>query len=371
MLLPLQISCQFQGKYLEGANAWEEAYRHLSGVEPTVPVKLVLIPILMYWGWLLIRLGQLNKAESVLEQSRELYRQLGIPPVPGYGTDPALPLSLIATIRGDYDTAALYGERARRESETRQHKQNYYEAYYVLASAAYGRGDYQTAQHRAQKAYNLALEVDDHWFAAYCLNELGSSTMALGDMATAQQHFETSYALRQEFNDPEGMAVALNHLGEIALRQQDYERARHRYQESLAIYQNISDKGGLAKAHTGLGTIASQRGDIQLAHHHLQQALQLAAEMDYVPLMVSILNRIGELWFKTGRPEDGSKVLGFVRQYAANDRAAKQEAQQLLNNYGPEFQERAAAPTQLENRTVADLVDEVLRAMKMGENLAW
>jgi len=366
LITPLQAFCQFQSRYQEGASAWEEAYRRLAGVEATEPVKLTLVHVIIWWGWMLIRLGQLDKAETVLKQCCELYQQLGIPAVPGYGTNPRLHLSLIATIQGDYTSALQYGEQALGESEAQQHTVNLYQAYYVLASAALGQGQYETARRYAQQAYRLAQQKDDRWFSAYCLNVLGNSELALGHVAVAHQHFGTSYALREAFNDPEGMAVALNYLGEIALRQANYPQARQLYQKSLNIYLDISDKGGLARAHKGLGTVASRQGDIQTAQHHLYQALQLAAAMQFVPLVFSILNVIGELWLKSGRPEQGSRILAFVRQHPASDHAARAEAIQYLDIYSAEAGKEqpsflATAQAYAENRTWQDVVREVLQ----------
>jgi DNA-binding SARP family transcriptional activator/predicted ATPase len=365
LVRPLQAFFQYQSRYLEGAAAWEEAYRRLTGVEATDPIKLTLVHVTIWWGWMLIRLGRLDQAEAVLQQCRDLYRQLGIPSVPGFGTNPVLPLSLIATIRGDNAVALQYGEQALRESETHRHKPNLCLAYYVLASATFGQGHYQIARQYAQQAYTLAQQRDDRWFMAYCLNLLGESALALGDVTVAQQHVEASYRIRQEFNDPEGMAVALNHLGKIALQQKHYERAQQLYQKSLDVYQNIFDKGGLARAYQGLGTVASRQGDIQMAQQQLHQALQLAAEIQFVPLMVSILNAIGELLLKSNRPEYGLKVLAFVRQHPASDHATQAEAQQLLDRHSTEAGKEktdilAAVQAYAENRTLPDVVAEVL-----------
>jgi tetratricopeptide (TPR) repeat protein len=343
----------------------------LTSIEATEPVKLTLVHVIVWWGWMLIRLGRLDKAETVLKQCCDLYRELGIPALPGYGTNPRLHLSLIATIQGDYANALQYGERALRESETQQHTINLYQAYYVLASAALGQGQYETARQYAQQAYSLAQQNDDGWFTAYCLNMLGNSELALGHVAVAHQHFAASYTLREAFNDPEGMAVALNHLGEIALRQENYDQARQLYQKSLNIYRDISDKGGLVRTHKGLGTVASRQGDIQTAQQHLYQALQRAAAMQFVPLVFSILNVIGELLLKSGRPEQGLRIWVFVRQHPASDHAAKTEAEQYLDIYGSEVGKEqpdflAAAQAYAENRTWQDVVAEVLQEVGGG-----
>ncbi len=370
---PLQGFFQFQSRYLAGAAAWEEAYGLLTGVEASGPIKLALVHVTIWWGWMLIRLGRLDQAEAVLQECRELYRQLGIPAVPGYGTDPATPLSLIATIRGDYASALQYGEQALRESETQRHQANLCLAYYALASAAFGQGQYPTARQYAQQAYSLTQQRADRWFMAYCLNLLGETALALGEVTLAQHQLEASYSLRQEFNDPEGMAVALNHLGKIALQQEQYEQARQLYQQSLDIYQHIFDKGGLAQAYLGLGTVASRQGDVPQAQPQLHQALQLAAEIQFVPLVYSILKAIGELLLKSNRLEYGFKVLAFVRQHTGSDHATQAEVQQLLDRYNSEAGKEntdilAVAQAYAENRTWLEIVTELLSEATEASN---
>jgi hypothetical protein len=102
-----------------------------------------------------------------------------------------------------------------------------------------------------------------------------------------------------------------------------------------------------------------------MAQQQLHQALQLAAEIQFVPLMCSILNAIGELLLKSNRPEYGLKILVFVRQQSASDHATQAEAQQLLDRYRAEVGKEkpdilAAAQAYAENRTLQDVVAEVL-----------
>ncbi|MCB0168094.1 MAG: tetratricopeptide repeat protein [Anaerolineae bacterium] len=359
----LQYFCQFQGRYREGANAWAEAIDWLSGLEPTEPINLTLVELLVWWGWLNIRLGQLDQAEAALIRCRDLYQQLAVPPIPGYGTDPALPLSLIATIRGDYDTALHYGEQARRQAEAPYHPHNLNQAYYVLASATLGQGRYHTAQQHAQRALTLAQQGNDRWFTAYCLNELGKSALALTDLLTAQEHFQASYTIRREFDDPQGMGVALNYLGEVALQQRAFDRAHELFQESLAIYQNILDKGGLATAHKGLGAVAIGQHNFLAAGQHLQYALRLATEIHYVPLIFFLLNVIGQLWLTAGHLERGLRLVAFVRANAGHQ-PAQDEARQVLDEYSAAqkgLKELLAdVQAQVSHRTLEDMVAETI-----------
>jgi DNA-binding SARP family transcriptional activator len=107
------------------------------------------------------------------------------------------------------------------------------------------------------------------------------------------------------------------------------------------------------------------QGNVQRAQPQLHQALQLAAEIQFVPLMVSILKAIGELWLKSNRPKYGLKVLAFVRQHPASDQATQAEAQQLLDRCSAEAGKAkadllAAAQAYAGSRTLPEVVAEVL-----------
>jgi predicted ATPase len=171
---PLSWFYQFQSRYLEGANAFERASQSLTRLDAEEQTDLALVALLTERGWLYIRLGRIEEAEAVLAKCQAIYRRLDIPPVPGEGTDPLLPLGIIALIRGDYATAAQIGEEARRLNEAHNHKGNLPIAFYVLARASIAQGDYESAQQYAQQACAAAEEVGDRWFMAYCLSELGT-----------------------------------------------------------------------------------------------------------------------------------------------------------------------------------------------------
>lgn len=339
---------QFQSRYLEGADAFDKVADSLMAEEdPTRQANLALAEILVERAWFYIRLGRLEQAEAVIDQCRAIYCQLDVPPVPGQATDPLLPLGIIASIKGNYAEAARLGEEARARSEAHNHLGNLPFALYVLVRAALGQGDLEAAQRYAQQACAIVEETGDRWFMAYCLLELGNVASALFDYAEAKKHYQTSYAIRQEFEDPEGMAVALNHLGKLAITQENYPEAQQLYQQSLALYQEINDRGGLATSLNGLGVTDDARGDYQASRRHFRQALQIAADMHFVPLTLSIIIGIGELMLRTGQEERGIELLALTRHHPASDHEIKDRAQMCLNHFQEKLEpERFAVVTQ-------------------------
>jgi ATP/maltotriose-dependent transcriptional regulator MalT len=153
---------------------------------------------------------------------------------------------------------------------------------------------------------------------------------ARGDYEEARRHFQASYALKKEFSDPEGMAVALNHLGDIAILQSEEERAAELYAESLAIYQEINDRGGRAKSLQGLGRVAWARQDYEAARKRLAQALDMAYEIEFWPLVFSLLLDSGELLLQTNRSGLGFGLLALVQRHPHSDHETTARADQLL-----------------------------------------
>lgn len=355
---------QFQSRYLEAANAFEKAVHSLMREAAPAQADLTLATILVELAWFYIRLGRLDQAEEMIAQSRAIYRRLEVPPVPGQATDPLLPLGIIASIRGDYVTAARLGEEARRVSEAHNHQGNLPFAFYVLARASLAKGDFESARQYAQQACAIVERANESWFMAYCLNELGNIASALGDYAEAEQHYQTSYTIRKAFDDPEGMAVALNHLGKIAILQGNYAEAEQLYQQSLAVYQQINDRGGLATSLNGLGTAACAMRDYQRACQHLRQALQIAMDIQYIPLILSILIGVGQLLLRTGQQERGTELLALTRHHPASDRETRDRAQEWLDRYQAELaSELFAAAVQRGQNSDLEVVTTALPAV--------
>lgn len=325
-IFPLQFYFDAQGRYLESLSAFEQALHVLE----RQPVSLTLAHLLVYLGWLHIRLGRLVQAQAAFARSRQIYTDLTALPPPGFATDPLLGLGLLAHIGGDYAQAGQLGETARQAHEARADRQNLQIALYVLTNAALAQGEYETAQRYAEQAYTLSQETENRWFMGYALSDLGRVAQALGDYDQAQQHFQASRQIKQEFNDPEGIAVALNHLGRVALLQQNYQDAEKLYRQSLALYRDIGDQGGLATTLNGLGAAACGLSHYPAAQQYFREALQITSAMQFAPLTLTILTGIAEMLGQAGQPERRIELLALAAAHPAGDFETKARAQQLL-----------------------------------------
>ncbi len=312
----LYIYLDSRGRYAEGEEAFALAAHYLG--DGRAEHHQALADVLSYQGALLLRLGRFAAAREVLMRSHAIFTTHGL--APKFNADPGAVLGIVACAEGDFAEAARWGEDTRRVNTAAGDTGNLVYSLYTLTSAALGLGQYEAAQRYAEQAYALAESISYEWFLAYILIQMGDIARASGRNAEARARFEASYAIRKAFGDPEGMAVALNHLGDVAVQQGNFAEAAELYGRSLPIYRQIGDRGGLVTALVGLGDVESAAGDFSAARLHLCEGLQIAAEMESAPLILTCLSKIGGMLVEMGFEERGRRILAFVERPLAGER---------------------------------------------------
>ena len=320
------LFCQMQSRFQEGARALVRAADALEGVEGSAERDVTLANVLNHEGWLQLRVGNFERAETVLERSRELFERHDEQPPPIMGGDSAVPLGLVCIVKGRHGRAIELGEEARQAADARDDIQNHSFAHYLLTTARAALGQYDAAYQHAQLACSLARQAGNRWYLAYPLNEWGKVAQAMGKVDEAKKHFQASYTLKKEFDDKEGMAVALRHLGETALLQSEYGEAERLFSRSLAIYRKLNDQGGLAASLKGLAQVACEQEAYEKARQNLEKALAIAADIQFVPLILSLLVDAGQLLLRAGDPSFALVLFTIVSDHEASNQATKERA---------------------------------------------
>ena len=317
--------CQYRSRYGEGVQMFEQAAQLLN--DDILSAQPKSIQVLTFLGWFYVRLGLLGQAHAVF--TRADAARLDSLPETHYAIDPALGLGLLASMQGDYDQSIRLLEQGMQRSKQVGYLLNQALGHYILTGMHLAQGKYSAAKQHAQSAYSASDQLRNRWFMASCLNRLGDVASALGDYQVATEYYEDSYTIKESFNDAEGMALALSHLGEVALQQRDIVKAQHVFQKSHDIYRQFNDKGGLATALHGLGKTAIIRNELVTARHLLERALEIAADIQYVTLTLSIIFSAGQLLVKSGHTEMATAWLDFVRQYPTASYGVKTHAEQV------------------------------------------
>jgi predicted ATPase/DNA-binding SARP family transcriptional activator len=356
------LFCQIRSHFADGVKMFADAATALYARPPSKFRDLALAQIRNHEGWLAIRVGDFERAQSTLEESQHLYDKHQTAPRPMMGSDPGPPLGIVHLILGDRTRARRLCEDALVAAEARQDHYNRSYAHYVLTSIHHAAGDYPSANHHAQQACELAEAVGNRWFKAIPLVEWGKVARANGDYVQAGRHFKDAYDIKRDFEDPEGMAVALNHLGEIALLQGNLPEADRRFRRALITYLEINDRGGLATAQRGLGAVASAQGEFVTARRWLGSALVLATETHFWPLVFTILLDVAEVFLAEGDYGSGIALLAQINQRPQLDHETRSRMWCLLHAWRSRVEPHCYADA-ISRGEVTDFQDTIERLL--------
>lgn len=346
MVQPFAVYYHTQSRYSEGMHVFEAAAVRVQEAEDSVIRSRVLGSVFENLGYYYIRFGRLDDAESAFIRSRSYQEAAEYWPTIS-ATDPMIGLSLCASIRGNYAEAIALAEQALEENERRQHVTNQAYTHYTLAGIRLAQGNYLEALNHAARAVHLAMTVRDQWLLAHCQFELGHVLRVLGKSEQAESHYQSAYQLYQKYGDLVGMATALGHLAQMVLDRQDYAEAKRLFQQSATLCQQTQDQGGLASALHGLGQVALQLGDEATCREHLKLALELANDIEYLPLLFAILLDVAELRLSRGQIVDGLALLSYVQQHPSSKQETKDRASERLTAFHAHRAETAAELQQL------------------------
>jgi predicted ATPase/DNA-binding XRE family transcriptional regulator len=334
----LYLFYECSNRYQEGFELYEQTVQQLDKLIENSETKqeskrefgALLAELLCYSGWHSIRLGELQRARTLLERSQALLTQWTIPPRVGLGVDPLVALGTLANTIGDYTEAARLGEEARQRSEANHDWGNLVFAYYVLANAAFARGYYTEARQYAIRAYSLAEQFNEQWFVTYLVADLGNVARAMGDYVEAARQYQIGYTISEGLDDSEGIAFALSNLGQVLLLQADHKTAQLHFQRSLTIYREIGNQGGKVTALYGLGMVAFTAGNYDQASQFLHESLQIAISIGYAPRIQSILVGIAELFLNTGESLRAAELLVTVLRDTDSNNETCDRARMIL-----------------------------------------
>jgi predicted ATPase len=336
------LYCQFQSHFVEGADAMAFAANRLSAIAPSPKRDAALAQVLNHEGWLRIRVGDLSRAVASLQESRNLYAKSHMEPPPHMGSDPAVPLAMIAQMQGDHLRSIDLAEEALHSAKTRGDAYNQAYAHYALTSAFAAQGEFDAAAVHADRAWELALDVGNRWFSAIPRNEGGRVARAAGLLDKADRYFRESHAIMAEYADREGMAVALANRGEVALERGDSSIAERFYQEALELYRGLGDRIGRATALAGLAGVAYSRNETATSCQLYYQSLAIAAEAQFLPLMLSLFVNIGDLLVAHGHAAAGLTALKVVRAHESVYYETKEQAGRALARWQDSVEEPIA-----------------------------
>ncbi|MGB8647445.1 MAG: tetratricopeptide repeat protein [Anaerolineae bacterium] len=316
--------------------------------------RLCYAALLERFGRLIYQQGDYGAATKQIEQSVELFRELGDDK--GYGA--ALnSLGIVARLQGNYEASRrllqeslalnrklgdryqiavaleaqglldyMQGNYAAARELYQQglelfrelgHKRKIAIALTNLGSVAQQQGEYD----QARALYSQALEIQratlDRWGMAALLTNMGNVAHSQGDYAAARALHQEGLGVMRELGNKRGMAILLGNLANACYAQGDLDTAWNGHQESLKLRREMGDKRGISLELGNLADIARVRGEDVLALRLYSEALALLCELNDWRTAINSLVGVASIATRQGRFERAAAIAGLVDARAA------------------------------------------------------
>lgn len=346
------------------------------------------------------RLGQYNEAKEMLQESLANFQALNMPEEEANTLNS---LGKIAHRKGEY----IEARRCCLASLAICHHINYQwgtvYALEILGTTAEMLGDYNEAKNRLQEGLQICQKLGDKRGIATFLNELALVDWRLGEDVEAEQLCQESLLIYQEIGDRTGIAMGLKTLGNLAVEAQNYDLARQYYENGLKICQEIGYQWGIAVFYNNLGDLAWSAGDYpaakklceeglvilrRIGHQwviggsletlgnvaeamgqyteakaYFREALQLAMDIQAIPLALDVLIGMAKLMLREGKKQNVLEILAFVLNHPAIDQEGRRKAEKLLTTIASELAAEIIANAQErgKEKEFRQVVSEILQ----------
>ncbi len=255
------------GKYHDAIQACERALELTQVINAREPKGFIL----SLMGLIYIETKDFEKSKSVLEQSLELFSEMGN----FRGRAKALNnLALAEGYVGHLDQAFNYYEQSLEIARQIGHRRGEGLLLGNLGWIAGLLGDFSRARDYAERNLQITREVGDRYGETFGLINLSSHADALGDFPAATQAAQQALVLARQSRDRTAEAWALTYLGHALFDSGKLDEASEAYTSALSIFDELNQPALAAEPGAGLARIALSNGDQDIAESRIRKILE-------------------------------------------------------------------------------------------------
>ncbi len=229
--------------------------------------SLLVAAALYAAGHLALFQGDYAAARPLLRESAAAYRSLDDGPAL---VDALVFLGMAANHLGDGAGARAAVEEIAALSPTLTGRR---------ARALLWRGDAAASRPALEESLGLFRALEDAWFIAQVLTDLGLIALGGGDRLEARARHEEGVALARALGDRALLAAALNSLGEVARCAGDDAEAAALYGESLELFRKLGNRQDVPRLLHNLGYVALRGHDLARSEALFRRSLELFQEI--------------------------------------------------------------------------------------------
>jgi DNA-binding SARP family transcriptional activator len=240
-------------------------------------------------GYALSNLGEITKAEQVLEDCRKICKEL---------------------------------QDWRRLSKVLN----------ILADIACNRGNYDQALGNYGEAFKIAERMENLYSQSLVLNNIGTVYFSTKKYDAAEASYEESLRICREIEDREGEAIALSNLGELFAETRYFKKGIVYNQQALAISREISSDWGEMSARVILAICYHELGDIQAAKDELILVLERSLESEFIYFFNRAVVEACRILVEAGKTEGMGRVISEITRDEESDDWVRDRAKEVLES---------------------------------------
>jgi len=176
------------------------------------------------------------------------------------------------------DKAMEYANQALQLSKQSGYKKGIGNAYTMIGSINWDKGEYVQAMEFYKTALQIFREIGSKKGIAICYNNFGLVYWRQGNFPEALKYYLSSLKIIEEIGDIPFIANSHNNIGNIYLEQGSYPEALKNYSVSLAIGEELGDKEIIESAYNNIGVVYQKQGNYPEALKNLLLSLKYSKE---------------------------------------------------------------------------------------------
>jgi tetratricopeptide (TPR) repeat protein len=186
-----------------------------------------------------------------------------------------------------------------------------------LGQVNYTAGDISTAQAQCEESVELARQIEDRWVLAATLSRLGR-VLHDADVRAAQPITEEAVAVAREVGDKNVLSYALVNLVVIYFLQGDYRAITPLAEEALGAARAVGSKLNVVYGLAAVGLAELIQGNRVQATDKFMQLLVFTREMGSSIAMAYPLLGFGATAVVSGQPQRAVKLFGVIESLLRN-----------------------------------------------------
>ena len=180
------------------------------------------------------------------------------------------------------------------------------------------------------RAFLLAVELENRQMEGKALNALGANYWAKGELSRALEFFYDALDVFEDVKDYAGLANAHNNIGLVFFDRGEFDKAEEHYFKALDYKRETQDKSKLIVSYVNIGNLKKEQKKLGEALDYYKQATDLAKETNQEHLLAELFINLGSIYHRRGENIKAVEYIDLAMEATAEKQNRYFNAQALI-----------------------------------------